>query len=203
MYVEDFHGAVVAFLAFHQNHVDLADRLAKAVTAHATPVGSRTVARTKRIPVEHRAEAAVIAWMRHRTTGYDGMAIARVKGERREVRRKLARRSHELLARYRRGESIPTECPLAKTLADRTPESHRGVVKIATYNLRKGGSRILHWAKLLEAHTIDLLFIQESNPHGQHLPGLLYPDVRDRCAWQMVDGQSRLAPLSTHCPGPS
>ena len=99
--------AVVTFLGFHPNHADLADRLAKAVTEHATPVGSGTVARTKRIPVEQRAEAAVIAWMRHQTTGYDGMVIPRVKGKRREVRRMLARRSHDLLERYRRGESIP------------------------------------------------------------------------------------------------
>ncbi len=86
-YVEDFLGAVVSFLAFHQNHADLADRLAKSVTDHATPVGSGTVARTKRIPVEQRAEAAVIAWMRHQTTGYDGMVIPRVKGKRRAVRK--------------------------------------------------------------------------------------------------------------------
>jgi hypothetical protein len=80
-YVEDFFGAVVTFLAFHDNYADLADRLARAVTDHATPVGSGTVARTKRIPVEQRAEAAVIAWMRHQTTGYDGMVIPRVKGK--------------------------------------------------------------------------------------------------------------------------
>jgi hypothetical protein len=79
-YAEDFFGAVVAFLAFHPNHADLTDRLARAVTEHATPVGSGTVARTKRIPVEQRAEAAVIAWLRHQTTGYEGMVIARVKG---------------------------------------------------------------------------------------------------------------------------
>ena len=79
-YVEDFFGAVVDFLAFHPNHAALADRLARAVTDHATPVGSGTVARTKRIPVEQRAEAAVIAWMRHKTTGYNGMVIPRVKG---------------------------------------------------------------------------------------------------------------------------
>jgi hypothetical protein len=97
-YVEDFFGAVVKFLALHPTYADLAVRLARAVTAHATPVGSGTVARTKRIPVEQRAEAAVIAWMRHQTTGYDGMAIPRVRGKRREVRRMLARRSQELLA---------------------------------------------------------------------------------------------------------
>jgi hypothetical protein len=117
-YVEDFHGAVVAFLAFHESHADLAHRVAHAVTTHATPVGSGTVARTKRIPVEQRAEAAVIAWLRHQTTGYDSMAIPRVKGKRREVRRMLAQRSKELLARYRRGEPAQDGCPLRKAMAD-------------------------------------------------------------------------------------
>src|SRR5207249_3490626 len=116
-YVEDFMGAVVTFLGFHTDYADLADRLACAVTDHATPVGSGTVARTKRIPVEQRAEAAVIAWMRHQTTGYDGMVILRVKGKRREVRRMLAQRSKELLARYRRGEPGGEECPLKRALA--------------------------------------------------------------------------------------
>jgi hypothetical protein len=59
----------------------------------------------------------VIAWMRHQTTGYDNMVIPRVKGQRREVRRVLARRSQELLGRYRRGEPIPESCPLGKALA--------------------------------------------------------------------------------------
>ncbi len=117
-YVEDFFGAVVSFLAFHPVHADLAGRLARAVTDHATPVGSGTVARTKRIPVEKRAEAAVIAWMRHQTTGYDGTVIPRIKGKRREVRRLLARRSHELLDGYRRGEPAPQGCPLQKALAN-------------------------------------------------------------------------------------
>ena len=115
-YVDDFLGAVVAFLAFHPCHADVASRLARAVTDHATPVGSGTVARTKRIPVEQRAEAAVIAWMRHQTTGYDGMVIPRVRGQRRETRRMLARRSHELLERYRRAEPIGDECPLRSAL---------------------------------------------------------------------------------------
>jgi len=117
-YVEDFFGAVVSFLAFHPAHADLAQQMARAVTDHATPVGSGTVARTKRIPVEKRAEAAVIAWMRHWTTGYDGMVIPRIKGKRREVRRLLARRSHELLDGYRRGKPAPRGCPLQKALAN-------------------------------------------------------------------------------------
>jgi Uncharacterized conserved protein (DUF2293) len=117
-YAEDFLGAVVTFLGFHESYRDLAHRLARAVTEHATPVGSGTVARTRRIPVERRAEAAVIAWMRHQTTGYDGLVIPRVKGKRREVRRMLAARSKELLGRYRRGEPAQEECPLQKALAE-------------------------------------------------------------------------------------
>lgn len=115
-YVEDFSTAVRQFLAFDARYADLAERLAQAVTEHATPIGSGTVARTKRIPVEKRAEAAVIAWLRHQTTGYDGMKIPRIKGKRREVRRMLAQRSKELLARYRRGEMIQPDCPLQKAL---------------------------------------------------------------------------------------
>src|SRR4051794_38875520 len=119
-YVEDFVGAVLAFLAFHPDHADLARRLARAVADHATPVGSGTVARTKCIPVGQRAEAAVIAWMRHQTTAYDSIVIPRVKGKRREVRRMLAQRSKELLGRYRRGESAPEACPLQKALGGRS-----------------------------------------------------------------------------------
>lgn len=122
-YVDEFRAAVVAFLAFHAAHAELAGRLAVAVTAHATPVGSGTVARTKRIPVAQRAEAAVIAWMRHQTTGYDGMAIPRVKGERRAVRRMLAERSKRLLERYRRGDVASADCPLQVALCRAVPDA--------------------------------------------------------------------------------
>jgi hypothetical protein len=121
-YVEDFAAAVRAFLGFHERHATLAERLAAAVTSHATPVGSGTVARTERIPIERRAEAAVIAWMRHQTTAYDSMKIPRVKGKRREVRRMLAARSKELLARYRSGEPGVASCPLGSALAGEATE---------------------------------------------------------------------------------
>ncbi len=116
-YVGDFLSAVLTFLAFDDRYADRASKLARAVTTHATPVGSGTVARTERIPIERRAEAAVIAWLRHQTTGYDQMKIARVKGKRREVRRMLAERSRELLGRYRSGAPIPPGCALAKAIA--------------------------------------------------------------------------------------
>ncbi len=116
-YVEDFGEAVLTFLAFAPTYRDIAEQVAQAVTAHATPVGSGTVARTQRIPIEQRAEAAVIAWMRHQTTAYDGMAIPRVKGKRREVRRLLAQRSKRLLDAYRTGAVIDgLACPLQQAL---------------------------------------------------------------------------------------
>jgi hypothetical protein len=116
-YVEAFRLAVLKYLAFHPRHAPLAERLAAAVADHATPVGSGTVARTQRIPVEQRAEAAVIAWMRHRTTAYDHMAIPRVKGKRREVRRILAAQSKRLLDAYRTGRPADAGCPLHRAVS--------------------------------------------------------------------------------------
>lgn len=115
-YVDEFYQATLAFLGFHPHYKDIEARLAQAVTAHATPVGSGTVARTERIPVNKRVEAAVIAWMRHQTTAYEQMRIARVKGERRQVRRQLAERSSALLARYRQGAPLDDTCPLLRAL---------------------------------------------------------------------------------------
>ncbi len=101
IYAAEFEAAVFKFLDFAPEHADLAIALSNAVSDHAVPVGSGTVARTQSIPIEQRAEAAVIAWMRHQTTAYDHMTIPREKGKRREVRRMLASRSRELLQRYR------------------------------------------------------------------------------------------------------
>lgn len=117
-YVGEFGESVLQFLNFAPQYSELASQMAKAITAHATPVGSGTVARTQRIPVEKRASAAVIAWMRHQTTAYDNMKIARVKGERRAVRRALAQQSERLLSAYRRGEEISPTCPLRRALKD-------------------------------------------------------------------------------------
>jgi hypothetical protein len=115
-YVEDFRGAVLAFLDFAPRYASLAEQLADTVTQHATPVGSGTVARTQRIPIEQRAESAVIAWLRHRTTAYDNMKIARVRGKRREVRRMLAEQSRRLLETYRAGRTAEPACPLQQAL---------------------------------------------------------------------------------------
>lgn len=116
-YVVSFEVEILQFLRFAPRFESMACRVARQVTEHATPVGSGTVARTKRIPIERRAESAVIAWMRHQTTAYDSMKIARIKGERREVRRELATISRALLDLHRR--DVPhaeSACPLCAAL---------------------------------------------------------------------------------------
>jgi hypothetical protein len=118
-YVQEFETEVASFLRFSPMYAAQGKTLATAVTAHATPVGSGTVARTKRISVDRRAEAAVIAWMRHQTTAYDSMTIARVKGERRAVRRELAEISRKILDTHRR--DVPhaaATCVLCHALAN-------------------------------------------------------------------------------------
>jgi hypothetical protein len=114
-YVADFEAEVVGFLRFSGTHQAVGSALATAVTAHATPVGSGTVARTKRIEIDRRAEAAVIAWLRHATTAYDSMQVPRVKGARRELRRALAEHSRKLLDLHR-VEAVHerARCPLCR-----------------------------------------------------------------------------------------
>ncbi|MEJ7597997.1 MAG: DUF2293 domain-containing protein [Kofleriaceae bacterium] len=117
-YVVSFEQEVLTFLAFSPSWRAHAVQLARLVAEHATPVGSGTVARTQRIPVAERAEAAVIAWMRHQTTAYDSMKIERIKGRRREVRRELAQISRALLDLHRRDAMHALHaCPLCKALA--------------------------------------------------------------------------------------
>jgi hypothetical protein len=113
-YETDFLESVKKFLSFNSFFKEIEDKLAEAVTVHATPVGSGTVARTSMIPIEERAAKAVIAWMRHKTTAYDSMIISGIRGKRRETRRMLAQHSTEILEFYRKGESVPENCPLKK-----------------------------------------------------------------------------------------
>lgn len=112
-YVASFEQEVYRFLRFSPHWDALAREVAHEVAAHATPVGSGTVARTERISIDERAEAATIAWMRHQTTGYDDMKIERVAGRRREVRRELAQMSRAVLDMHRRDVAhAPHACTL-------------------------------------------------------------------------------------------
>ncbi|SFF59251.1 DUF2293 domain-containing protein [Sunxiuqinia elliptica] len=124
LYEGEFLQAVVNYLNFHASYAAFAQQMAQAITRHAIPVGSGTVARTQLIPLEERAAKAVIAWMRHQTTAYDNLKIARIKGERRAVRRQLAQQSVQLLSRYRKGEAILPNCPLMKAIQKQTKLNH-------------------------------------------------------------------------------
>jgi len=123
-YAVSFEEEVRAFLRFAPRWHELAKKVAQLVAAHATPVGSGTVARTQRIPIEERAEAAVIAWMRHQTTAYDSMKIERVAGRRREVRRELAQISRAVIDLHRRDAPHGGGCPLC-TAAVKAPTLDR------------------------------------------------------------------------------
>jgi hypothetical protein len=119
-YAVTFEVEVLEFLRFSPRWRDLGRQVARAVAAHATPVGSGTVARTERIPIEERAAAAVIAWMRHQTTGYDDMKSERVAGRRREVRRELAQISRAVIDQHRRDVPHPPHaCTLCRAVATR------------------------------------------------------------------------------------
>lgn len=120
-YAVSFEQEVLDFLGFSARWGELGRTVARLVAAHATPVGSGTVARTERIPIDERAEAAVIAWMRHQTTGYDHMKIERVRGRRREVRRELAQLSRAVLDLHRRDlPHAPHACTLCTAAARAT-----------------------------------------------------------------------------------
>jgi hypothetical protein len=121
-YVATFELEVARFLGFAPMWREVGRVVSQRVAAHATPVGSGTVARTQRIPVAERAEAAVIAWMRHQTTAYDSLSIPRVAGKRREVRRDLAQISRAVLDLHRReADHERRACPLCIAVASAVP----------------------------------------------------------------------------------
>lgn len=60
------------------------------------------------------------------------------------------------------------------------------LVKLATYNIRQGGKKRVHWSTMIDRHGVDLLLVQESHPHDEHLPPLLYPNSRGKSVWSMA-----------------
>jgi endonuclease/exonuclease/phosphatase family metal-dependent hydrolase len=60
-------------------------------------------------------------------------------------------------------------------------------VKLATYNILKGGSLRVHWVRMIEDHSVDLLLVQESYAHHEHLPPLMYPNAGKQSAWEMAE----------------
>src|SRR5947207_3496864 len=60
-------------------------------------------------------------------------------------------------------------------------------MNIATYNILKGGSQRVHWVRLIEDYGVDLLLVQESYAHHEHLPPPLYPNAGKQSAWEMAE----------------
>ncbi len=63
-------------------------------------------------------------------------------------------------------------------------------MRIATWNLLKGGSRRIHWSRLFDEFQVDLLCVQESAHPDEHLPPLLHPESRGCSAWLNVPKRS-------------
>jgi len=59
-------------------------------------------------------------------------------------------------------------------------------MKVATYNILKGGTQRVHWVKMIEDHAVDLLLIQETYHHSEHLPMKQFPKAKQQSAWEMV-----------------
>jgi exonuclease III len=60
-------------------------------------------------------------------------------------------------------------------------------MKIATYNILKGGTQRVHWFKMIEDYGVDLLLVQESYTHDEHLPPLIYPNARSQSVWALAE----------------
>lgn len=58
-------------------------------------------------------------------------------------------------------------------------------MKIAAYNLLKGGKGRGHWACMLEEQGVDLLLVQESAHPSEHLPPLSFPAIATASSFRM------------------
>ena len=63
-------------------------------------------------------------------------------------------------------------------------------MKIAAYNILKGGSLRVHWVRMIEDYDVDLLLVQESYAHHEHLPPLQYPNAGKRSAWEIAENNT-------------
>jgi exonuclease III len=64
------------------------------------------------------------------------------------------------------------------------------LIKIAAYNILKGGSQRVHWVRMVQDYDVDLLLVQESYAPHEHLPPLLYPNAGKQSAWKRAEKNS-------------
>lgn len=60
-------------------------------------------------------------------------------------------------------------------------------MKIASYNILQGGSKRVHWKKMINDQDVDLLCVQESLPQNEHLSASSSPYTSNRSVWQKVE----------------
>jgi endonuclease/exonuclease/phosphatase family metal-dependent hydrolase len=56
-------------------------------------------------------------------------------------------------------------------------------MRVATYNLLKGGTKRVHWLKMIVENEVDLLLTQESGPQEHYLSPLVYPALQRQSVW--------------------
>jgi endonuclease/exonuclease/phosphatase family metal-dependent hydrolase len=59
-------------------------------------------------------------------------------------------------------------------------------MRVATYNMLKGGTKRVHWLKLITENDVDLLLAQESGPQDRHVPLLTHPHLQGQSVWDMA-----------------
>lgn len=62
-------------------------------------------------------------------------------------------------------------------------------MRIATYNLLKGGTKRTHWKEMIESHLVDLLLTQESARPDLHLTPDMFPDFQKQFVWEMSENK--------------
>lgn len=61
-------------------------------------------------------------------------------------------------------------------------------MKIATYNLLRGGAGLTHWSRMVCEHEVDLLLVQESFAPSRHDKPLIEAARENRSVWGAVPG---------------
>ncbi|QZE15213.1 DUF2293 domain-containing protein [Halosquirtibacter laminarini] len=107
---------IIKILSFHKRYAALQERAAEAITKHTAPIGSGTAARSSSLNTSQKAQRAINGWIRHHLTNYDNTPVARIKGERTKLRKRMIEEGEKVLNIYREGKDAPNPCPIEMAL---------------------------------------------------------------------------------------
>lgn len=60
-------------------------------------------------------------------------------------------------------------------------------MRIATYNIHKGGRQRVHWTKLIEEFGVDTLLVQETYAPSEHLSSSRYAHLQPQAIWEPAE----------------